>query len=457
MLRFICLALLLPLAGYSQNPTLEISLAQQTLPAAGTSFHLDKLVDARADRSSIGGVYRGLENRFVPARFARPLEAELVPLLQQALPTGAATRPLVVRVHTLAVQESIGAMSETASAELVVDFLEPAGPDAYRLLLSAAELVESKGLDVTGKHANNIRQAVQQSLQRLGTLVPNAPAPAALLTWAQVQAGEEGTLPRFPVQLAPLQRGVYRSFEEFRQNTPTLAEGPFEIKRKPRKGAQWAGIDNVEAWYLELGPNQPRQLVRGGAWGVSDGETAYIFYRGHYFPLEPRGSHYAFTGVRAPDPGNALAGAVLGGVAGAALASAGTNQPQLYELRMASGRVVPSLQPRTVGGFATPDTAAVYVYRRADAAAPLQVLVDGKPAGTLGPDQYLALTWRDRRRDMTICLRSEGQETCHTFVPVFTTATYLLCTPGGAGAAPALQPVPAKEGVFRLKHIRARE
>ncbi|MBC6697899.1 hypothetical protein [Hymenobacter sp. BT190] len=456
-LLYLPLLLVLPLAGYSQSTKLEISLAQQVLPAAGSAFHFDKLVDARPDRSSIGSVHRGLENRLVPATLGGSLETELTPMLRQALPAGPATRPLVVRIYALAVHETITAMSETGSAEVEMDFLEATGPDTYRLLLSVSELAEGKGLDVTSKHPDNIRRALQQGLQRLAAAAPPTSAPT--LTWAQVLAGEEGAVPRFPVQTQPLQRGIYRSFEEFRQNAPTLTAGPFELQRKTRKGAQWAGTEEVaEAWYLHLSDDQPRRLVRG-AWGLSDGQNAYIFFQGRYLPLQAADKYYSFTGHRQPDGGNVLAGAMVGGLMGAALASSGTNQPQLYELRLASGRVVTSLQHASIGGF-TPaaDTAAIYLYRRADAgpAAPLRVLVDGKEAGQLGPGQYLAFSWRDKRRDMVICMQGE-QEKCHTFMPLFGTTTFLACAPGSATVAPTVQAVAAKEGLFQLKHIKARE
>ena len=247
---------------------------------------------------------------------------------------------------------------------------------------------------------------------------------------------------------------MYRTFEEFRQNAPTLTEGPFEVKHKPRKGDQWASTDKAEAWYLELGPNQPRRLVRQG-WGVSDGSNAYIFHRGQLFVLQPAGNQYTFLGIAPPDAGAVMAGTVMGGALGGAIAGAASaNKPQLYELRMASGRVVTSLQPNDASGFTAADTAAVYLYRRTDAAAPLQVLADGKPAGTLGSDQYLALSWRDRRRDLKICLQDPNGNVCHTFVPVFGTATYLLYTPG---ATPTIQPVATKEGVFRIKHMKLRD
>lgn len=317
--------LLLPLAASAQNTPVQISMARQKLVPMGASFHLDTLIDARLDRSSIGNVHRGMENVLVPAVFSGSFTTELAPLFRQALPTTATTRPLVVRVHTLALHESLGAFSETASAELEVDFLEPAGPGTYRLLASVAELAEGKGMDATNRHADNLRRTVEQALRQLPTA---APAGTSTLTWAQVLAGEEGQSPRFPVQTQPLQRGVYRSFEEFRQNAPTLAEGPFEVKHRPHKGDQWASTEKAEAWYLELGPDQPRRLVRQG-WGVSDGTNAYIFHRGQLNILQPAGNHYTFLGIAPPDAGAVMAGTVVGGVLGGAIAGAASaNKPQ---------------------------------------------------------------------------------------------------------------------------------
>ncbi|UOG76133.1 hypothetical protein MTX78_05930 [Hymenobacter tibetensis] len=158
-MRFLLLCGLLAAMGTpAVAQTFEFDLSQQTMTAMGTNFHLDKLVDARADRSTVGSVHRGMDNTPASANLRRELAAELTPLLQQALPIGPATRPLIVRIHALSIYEIIRPTSETASAELVADFLEPVGNDTYRLLLSTSELAESKGLDVTKQHDNNIKR-----------------------------------------------------------------------------------------------------------------------------------------------------------------------------------------------------------------------------------------------------------------------------------------------------------
>ncbi|OWP63354.1 hypothetical protein CDA63_09095 [Hymenobacter amundsenii] len=459
---FCGLTWLLTTPGHGQ--TVTFGLPPLTAPLPSTAFHFDRLVDARPDRTRLGSVHRGVGNKLVSADFGQPLEAELTPWLQQALPATAATRPVVVRVHTLSVGEIITPTSETAAAELVIDFLEPVGADAYRLVLSTGELVESNGIDVTKHHPKNLRIALEQSLRKLAAQ-PAASDAAPTLSWTQVLAGVDGVAPeRYPVQQQPLRPGVYKSFEEFRANAPTLQEGPLEIVKTPRKGREWAGTNNVEAYYLYLDPNHQRRPVRD-AWGLSDGQTAYIRYRNRYFPLTPAGPDYTFTGFRIPDPNEQLAGVALGamfGLAGALVAAAtlpsGT-QPQRYDLHLTSGRVVATERPNTTpDGFVRADTAAIYLYRRPDAQSgqPVRVQLNGREVGQLTAGSYLALSWTDRQQQLRICVGSE-QETCRAFVPDFTTATYLECSlPSAISPVPSLTPVAEKEGVFYVKKYRSR-
>ena len=468
-MRVLPLALLtsLLLTSPALGQTLTISLPPPAAAHSAPAFHFEKLVDARPDRSRLGAVHRGLDNKLASANFEQSMTLELTPWFQQALPASPDTRPVVVRVHALSIGESITATSETAAAELVIDFLEPVGPDAYRLLLSTGELVESKGLDVTKHHPRNLQKVLEQSLTKLAALPSPASAETTgLLTWAQVTAGEDGTpAQRYPVQQEPLKRGVYRSFEEFRANAPNAQAGPFELVKTPRTAREWVGTDNVEAYYLYLDEDHPRRLVRD-AWGLSDGQTAYIRYRNRYFPLTPAGSSFSFTGFRPADPNDLAAVATMGimfGLVGSLVTAAtlpDRSQRQPYDLHLTTGRVVAQMQPTVAAdGFLREDTAAVYLYRRPDAQPNevVRVRVGGREVGQLAAGSYLAFGWHDRQREMQLCVGTQ-EETCKSFVPDFTTTTYLECSlPSGTSTAPGLQTAPEKEGVFYVKKYRLRQ
>jgi len=450
-----CLPFLLLLAGPAAAQQFAISLPPQTAstPLAAGSFQVAQVVDARADRTTLGFAQQGLDNHRVPANFPQGLEKEVLGFVSR-LSGVSGGRPVVLRIHTLKITEETRASSERATAEVTADFLVQQGEQYYPLLAAAAG-VETKGLDVTGQHAGNLAKVLSSCLAQLAALPATAQPAAgtAPLTWAQVQHGDGYQPYRFPIQktMEP-KRGFYRTFEEFQQDSPSRNTDPFEVVQTPRTNKKWAGLPAIEAYYLRLSATDQRTPVRG-VWGFSDGHDTYIFQRGSYFQLTPTGTGYSFTGAALPDPNDVTTGAILGGLAGAAIVSATSNTgPMDYEMSVVTGNLQPRRAPDGFGAAA--DTAAVYLYRRADAspAEPLQVLVDGKAAGTLGPNQYLALTWLDRRRDMSICLLDAGK-TCYTLLPIFGTATYLMYGQKKAADQPALQTMPAKEGAFHLRHL----
>ncbi|GAA4018114.1 hypothetical protein GCM10022408_34790 [Hymenobacter fastidiosus] len=88
-------------------------------------------------------------------------------------------------------------------------------------------------------------------------------------------------------------------------------------------------------------------------------------------------------------------------------------------MQLATGRVQ-AQAPRHAPGAASPgraDTAAVYMYRRADAAPdkPLTLLAGGRVVGTLLPNGSLAVRWHYRRRDLALCVQGNAN-TCFSFV-----------------------------------------
>lgn len=455
---YLILGLLLTQIGPVAAQTYVVDLQKQALAIPASSFKITKVVDARADRTTLGTVQQGLDNLRAPAQLRQSLDTELLAFVdKQTLTVGA--RPVLLRIHKLKITEETRINSERATAEIAADFLIQDG-EQYHSFLSVASGVESRGLDVTGHHASNLAKTLTNCLLKLAALPPTQMPPlGAALTWLQVQQGEGYTPYLFPVQQtkAP-KRGIYRTFQEFQNDNPSVDTEPFEVVNKPRTGKQWEGLLSAEAQYLlKYDVNGERIKVRN-AWGLSDGHDVYILQRGSYFQLTPVGTSYRFTGFAPADPNDVTTGALLGGVVGAAIANATSNasMPMDYEMSVATGNLQ-LLRP--VKGFAAPaDTATIYLYRRTDASptTPLRVLVNGKLVGTLGPDQYLPLAWNDRRHDMAICIEGT-EETCHTFLPIFGRATYLVYDRKSAADKPTVRAVAQKEGVFHIKHLKARD
>ncbi|WP_210517885.1 hypothetical protein [Hymenobacter terricola] len=459
-------ALLLARPGQAQS-AYRFDLKAEKLDVPAGPWQVARVLDLRADRSRLGTVHRGMNNAVVSADFTQPLAAELQQFLRAQLPAGPGTRPVLMRVFTLALNEQLRASAEHAETELVADFLEPQPDSTFRLLLAVGETAQRGGLDVTKHHAANIALVLQQALRQLEAL----PAPTAeTLSRADALAGRGGAMAqRFPIQTATApKRGFYRSLQEFRNNAPTEPQYPFAITHVAHPGKRWAGTDEAQPTYLGTDDKHPnRPVPTSDLWGLSDGTEMLIAYRHSFYKLLPAadGRTYTFMGPPVFDEkaaANMAGAAAMGGLLGAAIAGAANSAGalDLYEMHLASGRVVPVEQAgqTDADGFAiAPDTAKVYVYRRSDPAKDQTVAIGAanQPAQPLHTWQWTAITWTDRRKELKVCAQlGTGPEACREFVPDFSHPSYLECVVPADGGAPELRPVSVKEGQFEMKRIQ---
>lgn len=447
-------ALLLTTTILQAQDRYEIDLSQSPLLAPLSPVPIGQVLDARADRTSVGWVQIRLDNVRMPA----DLKGGLTAALRQVLPVPA-TPPAgayTLRVLRLDVDELTRTTSETASAELVVDILRPRADGQYDLLWRGAEMAESTGLDVTSQHASNLRQLLAGLLTQFAAVGPDALPVLATLTAEQAATPVvplEALMP-FAIQREALKPGVYQSFSDFRNNTPT-ARRLTVVGKIPRK-PEWVGTDEVEVYQVnERGGRTP---VRG-IWGYSDGQAVYMLYQRSYYRLRPHPhGGYCFDAPSAPDANAVAAGAVVGGLVGAAIAKSSTGGfRQEHRLSLLTGRVAPvALQADDA------TEGQVVVYRRKPSATVVDVYAGPRVAGGLTAGQSsVKMAWSDRRNALRLCLRpseaTPGTETCAEARPRSGETLYFEYMEGPG--APQLKAVPAKEGAFeaRRAELRARQ
>ncbi|GAB2959433.1 hypothetical protein GCM10027048_28530 [Hymenobacter coalescens] len=425
------------------------------------SGRIIEVFDARADRTGIGWVRTGLDNARTPA----DLKSGLVPALQQWLlsPTeGAAAAPLALRVHQFSIDERLTPTAEISTVEVVADLLRPRPDGQYELLWRAAEAVESRGLDVTGKHPANLATAWRACLQQFEAAGPATLSAVAVLTAEQARtplAKLEPLVP-FPVQTEKVRRpGVYHSFEEFRHNEPS-GKKLVALSKTPRTGADWQGTDEVDVFYVnEQGARSPVRNV----WGYCDGQELYILHHRRYYPLTPVGNGYMFEApsVLDPDLDAMVAGAALGGVVGMGIAAAATGDAgrrQEHQLSLLTGRVTALPLQDNRDAFADEGKEGqVVVYRRKPSTDVVDVYAGTRVVGGLTPDNAsVTMAWSDRRNGLKLCLRPIGStaEVCVEALPRPGETLYYEWVEGPD--MPALKMVPVKEGAFEVRKAALR-
>ena len=451
------LALLLAGAGAGQAARAQVyylDLSKQVLSLPDRAVHVEQVLDGRAKRTGIGTVHRGVYNALQPADLRPSVPQALTAWMQSQLPPRPTDHPVVLVVRQLALAEEINAFSEKASLDLAIDVYAHLA-DGYHFVLSAAELVESKGLETTARHPANLALALQRCLAQCQSVNWAQLPPQPARTLAELQQLGHPAAPALVYAIltdSVHRKGYYPTFLAFRNNQP-VTEPALSVASTPRTAKGWEGTLEVVPT-LAPTPTAPSETLRK-VWGFSDGKQLYVLHNRRYLPLTRDGSVFRFVGFAGPDPGAVGTAGYLAGPLGAGIAAASTtSKPADFTLDMVTGAVSPF---RETSGPAPADTALIYVYRRAGTTpGPTRVLLNGKVVAELGEWQFATIPWTDKLHEVSLCLEGAAGQ-CAAFIPEFGRTAYVEVARNPTDAAkPALEQVAAKKGVFDLRVIRAR-
>ncbi len=451
-LLFGAVALWLSLTPAAQAQVYYLDLSKATLDLPNRAVHVEQVLDGRPRRGSIGTVHRGLSNIRQPADLQPNVPQALTAWVQGQLPARPTDHPVVLVLRLLQLNESIGAFSEKSSIDVAVDVYARLA-DGYHYVLSAAELVENKGLETTAQHPANLALALQRCLAQCQSVGWDKLPPQPARTLADLQQLGRPTVAALPYPAlvdSVRPKGYYPTFLAFRNNQP-VAEPALSTVATPRTAKGWEGTQEV-APVLATAAGPPAALRN--AWGFSDGQQAYIWHNRHYLPLTRAGNTFRFVSFTGPDPGAVSTAGFLGGAVGGAIAAAATTgKPGDFTLDMVTGTVSPFAEG---SGPAPADTALVYVYRRASSTpGPVQVLLNGKVVAELEAWQSVAIPYTDKVHEVSLCLQSAPGR-CTAFIPTFGAASYVeIGRTVTDPAKPPLELVPVKKGVFDLRVLQA--
>jgi len=429
-----------------------IDLSEQALAVPTRTFYIKQVLDGRTIRGGIGTVRRGMGN--VPQRAdLRPTVAlALQALLTQQLPARPTDQPVLALVRALHVQEDLTFTTEQARDDVALDFYLLDAQGNAHFALATSETVQSKGLETTARHPRQLAQAMQACLARL-----------AGVDWASV-AGQPGRpvaelLSARPVasQVYPVltdsvrPAGYYRTFLDFRNNSPVVSPALVVVPERVF-GKGWAGISTYTPHLQEPDGSQGAQLR--GAWGFSDGRQVYIYYHKRYWQLARQGASFGFVGPSAADPGAVSTAAVLGGLAGGAIAANSTSgRPIDYTLDLLTGRVSTLTDDERT---APPDTVLLHVYCRKSSLGtkPEPVYLNGTLIGQISENQTFTIPYTDHLNEMHLRLGTRKDREL-VLQPDFLAPVYVkVGRYPDDDTLPPLEVVPAKVGLFDARFIK---
>ena len=118
--------------------------------------------------------------------------------------------------------------------------------------------------------------------------------------------------------------GLYASFEEFRDNTPSITDG-YEIRDGDPLKARW--VDN----------EGKKTRVRDNVYAIAHANRLYIFFDGSFYPVEKTPRGLFFDGPVVANNSAIIAGGIMGGMIGGAIAGAASARKMRYRINLSNG------------------------------------------------------------------------------------------------------------------------
>jgi hypothetical protein len=307
----------------------EITLAKKRVKVSSLKYSIVDVVDGRKDTLSIGWVQTGLANRKQLATFPQPASREIMQLLQQSGIIHDEGPKVILRIEYLSVSEQTRLTTENARAQVGLDLFRIEGDQAWFVGREYAT-VEDRGGDVTHKHAGNIARAIGEILTAFNAYDLSASSeddtfyPITEIADFRDTSYVEPTAPIYTATRYP--DGLYTSFNEFRNNTPSIVDG-YEVNGDNQVRVRW--VDRKGR----------KRRIRESVYALAHNNKLYIFFDNNFYPIERRNHGFYFQGPDVQDPGAVIAGGWLGGALGAAIMGAASTSNLIYRIDLKNGSV----------------------------------------------------------------------------------------------------------------------
>ena len=409
------LLFLFPCFSFAEKHYITLDGARLGIMLGKPGYFIEDIIDARDEKYCIGFVQKGMANKKVPAFFEKGLSAEFMGLFSSFFKKQESDEAIFLRVNHLFVYEVNYPEIQFSVAELNVSFLKKEG-DAYIELLQTGTISHFNGMDATKKHAANIAIAVGNCLEEFKSRKKNHALNDIKIPTSEVK---KNPLPEKEYNIetaAVLKKGLYRYFNDFRDNRPGQNDSySIEYHFDKKKNVSYAEI----TWDNDI-PKDGRQI-----WGFNDGKDSYVRLLHNFYKIK-KGDK--FFQVRAPQvKSGANTGAAIGGLLGAFIGSSilsESNNYEDYKLDFTTGALMPMEEPV----FRKIESRLVLCssqFNKGD--KEISVHINGEKACALLPGQYQRFQVRPEMSEVEICVETETGKNCERIeLELFKTKLYLI-------------------------------
>ena len=222
-----------------------------------------------------------------------------------------------------------------------------------------------------------------------------------------------------------LNRGVYKYYYEFLANSPSITDS-FYVKKTPRPYYLWQDTYSLEPRFVRKKNKKVKSV-----WGFSDGQQAYIFDDGEFFPIVVEKEELVFYGFDRVDNTGVLATTLMVGVIGGGISASGArsnaqSQKIGYIIHPRNGAAI---HPHNPFYENSEQLNELIVYRKwqKESDLPAKFLVNGDQLYSFIPSSYVLLKYPVSKGTVTLCTGADFED-CITVALNPNEPTYVKCT-----------------------------
>jgi len=280
-------------------------ISAPAIPIAGI-----QVIPACGDTVRLGFVQVGLANKRIAAAPDKPWNAYLQNFVDNHFKPAftASGVQLIWIVKDLRINERTFAMNEKAYVRLKADAYLSKDNAHYQLIQSLDTILIKGGMEVTHSHDQNIAKAFEL-LWDQSVAAANVDAANATLSVTDILSREQTRFALPILQDTVYKTGVYKTYQEFLNNQPSVEKFNVEIKKR-------------RVTIQELGTTDNAGPVIENPWGICKDGEIYKYYKERLVPIEKSGHSFVISNyLEASNRRNQSIfwGGLIGGVGGAAL------------------------------------------------------------------------------------------------------------------------------------------
>lgn len=313
-----------------------IHLQPSSITIERSIFDKVEVVDTRFDTVYMGFVQKGAMNRKAPIRLTQSMQDEIGATAAAMLKNAEQeVGTVLVNIRSFFMSEVTAGLSESGTFIFKADCYLKQGEAYHKMFAIDTNITVRSGWDVTKKLITLAERQVGTMLQDAAAFNPASLNIVAAYTLREIEHIDETEKKLLPVYNVPLPaRGLYASYEDFKNNMPSTTDFLEEFDQKKKANG---------FWYVNADGTKGKPVLQNENYAICNGTELYICTQYGTYPTTRRNYDFYFVGLgkEAANTATVATATLLFGMLGGMIASAPHNAHFEYRIDHSTGKFLP--------------------------------------------------------------------------------------------------------------------